>query len=42
MGAKELNNLVLMLVMDTGIDVVHMVEYTDHGKSETDNERSIL
>jgi hypothetical protein len=26
MGAKELNNFVLILVMDTGVDVVHTIK----------------
>jgi len=29
MGAKELNNLVLMMAMDTGVVFVYMIEYTD-------------
>ena len=42
MGAKGLNNFVLMLIMDTGVDVVHMVEYTDYGESGTNDKISIL
>lgn len=26
MGAKELNNIVLVLVVDTGVDVVNMIK----------------
>lgn len=30
MGAKELNNIVLVLAMDTGVDVVHMIKKDVH------------
>jgi hypothetical protein len=38
MGAKKLNNFVLMLVMDTGVVVVHMIYL--HSKMDTDSGES--